>query len=405
MGKEIFRAAKYSKVAKAVFQKSGGTCPSHKWKTWLADFKTYLISSNITDKKGQRTLLLYQAGQRVREIFRQLPDTGEDDAFDTAVTKLTSYFEPQKNKLFEVYAFRKAVQGPNETLDQFHTRLRTLAESCEFHDLEFEIQVQIVIGGRATRLRKQALRGPKYTLKDMLLETRRAKTNAQQAADKKGQLSNQTVKTVRKYSTPQSSWNTNFPPRKSCFKCGGPFPHKGHPCPAKQQTCRKCGATGHFEKCCKGKQPTRFRPKSEKETIRGITQNESADIDNKSDNEIISDSSDDYLYAIHTADPKHPEVFVKVKCSKFKVTVDTGSTIDVIDQDTFKKLQGIKLKSTNVKAYPYNFDKPVEMAGNLMLWWRPNEDILLQLFMLPGTVVAAFLARKRLKNWDSSACI
>ena len=94
-----------------------------------------------------------------------------------------------------------------------------------------------------------------------------------------------------------------------------------------------------------------------------MTQNESSDIDNTSDNEITSNSSDDYLYVIHTADPKHPEVFVKAKGSKFKVTVDTGSTIDVIDQDTFKKLQGIKLKSTNVEAYPYNSDKPVEMAG------------------------------------------
>ena len=62
------------------------------------------------------------------------------------------------------------------------------------------------------------------------------------------------------------------------------------------------------------------------------------------------------------ADPKHLEVFVKVKGSKFKAIVDTGFTIDVIDEDTFKKLQGIKLKSTNVKAYPYNSDKPVEMA-------------------------------------------
>ena len=88
-----------------------GANVAHKWKTSLADFKTYLITSNITDKKRQRTLLLYQAGQRVREIFFQLPDTGEDDDFDTAVTKLTSHFEPQKKKLFEGYTFRKAVQG------------------------------------------------------------------------------------------------------------------------------------------------------------------------------------------------------------------------------------------------------------------------------------------------------
>ena len=72
-----------------------------------------------------------------------------------------------------------------------------------------------------------------------------------------------------------------------------------------------------------------------------MTQKESSDIDNTSDNGTTSDSSDDYLNAIHTGDPKHPEVFVKVKGSKVKLTVDTGSTINVIHQDTFKKLQGI----------------------------------------------------------------
>ena len=248
-----------------------GANVAQKWETWLADFKTYLIASNITDKKRQRALLLYQAGQRVRELFRQLLNTGEDDAFDTAVTKLTSYFKQQKNKPFKVYTFKKTVQGPNETLDQFHTCLLTLAENCEFHDLEFEIQVQIVTGRHSTHLRKQALRDPKYTLKDMLLEGRRAKTSTQQAADIERQLSNQAVNTVQKHSNPKSSGNTNFPPRKSCFKCEGPFPHKGHPCPAKQETCMKCAATEHFAKCCKEKQPTWFCPKSKKETIRGMT--------------------------------------------------------------------------------------------------------------------------------------
>ena len=46
-----------------------------------------------------------------------------------------------------------------------------------------------------------------------------------------------------------------------------------------------------------------------------MTQNESSDIEKTSDNEITSDSSDDYLYAIHMADAKHPEVFLKVKGS------------------------------------------------------------------------------------------
>ncbi len=81
-----------------------------RWKIWIEDFKAYFVANGITDKKRQRTLLLYQAGPRVREIFHQLHDTGEDDDIDTAIEKLNSYFEPQKHRLYEVYKFRQTRQ-------------------------------------------------------------------------------------------------------------------------------------------------------------------------------------------------------------------------------------------------------------------------------------------------------
>ena len=100
----------------------------------------YLVASVVTDKKKKRALLLYQAGPwpRVREIFRQIPDHGDDDDFDTAVNKLNAYFEPQKHRLYDVYQFRQAKQGEMETLDQHYTRLRSLSQNCDFHDPDFE---------------------------------------------------------------------------------------------------------------------------------------------------------------------------------------------------------------------------------------------------------------------------
>ncbi len=73
------------------------------------------MASGVTDKKKKRALLLYQAGLRVLEIFRQLPDNGNDDDFDTAVEKLNAYFEPQKHRLYDVYQFRQAKQGNTES--------------------------------------------------------------------------------------------------------------------------------------------------------------------------------------------------------------------------------------------------------------------------------------------------
>ena len=181
-----------------------------RWKIWLDDFNTYLVASNITNDIRKRALLLYQAGSRVREIFRNLEETGED--FDTAVAKLNDFFEPQKNRLFEVYKFRQAVQGQSESLDQFHTRLRTLATNCDFHDAEFEVQVQIVIGGRSNRLRKLALRDPDCKLADMLLAGRREETSTVQAAEIEKKIDDKSVLAVKKKTRKQEN---NIPKRKT----------------------------------------------------------------------------------------------------------------------------------------------------------------------------------------------
>ena len=125
----------------------------------------YLTASGVTDPTRKRALLLYQAGPRVREIFKRIPDTGTGADYDIAKAKLKAHFDPQKNKRYEVYRFRQATQESNETLDQFHTRLRTMAKTCEFTDIEFEIEEQIIIGGKSSKICKRALRDPKFDLK------------------------------------------------------------------------------------------------------------------------------------------------------------------------------------------------------------------------------------------------
>ncbi len=47
-----------------------GASLATRWDKWLSDFEMYILASGITDPKRKRALLLYQAGSRVREIFR-----------------------------------------------------------------------------------------------------------------------------------------------------------------------------------------------------------------------------------------------------------------------------------------------------------------------------------------------
>ena len=55
--------------------------------------------------------------------------------------------------------------------------------TVSFQTLTLKIMEQIVIGGKSSRVRKQALRDPKYSLKDLFLDARREETSKTQAAD------------------------------------------------------------------------------------------------------------------------------------------------------------------------------------------------------------------------------
>lgn len=70
-------------------------------------------------------------GPRVREIFKQLTETGNDDNYEVAKAKLKDYFDPSKNRRYEVYHFRQDTQKPDETLNEYHTRLRTMSTTSE----------------------------------------------------------------------------------------------------------------------------------------------------------------------------------------------------------------------------------------------------------------------------------
>ena len=137
----------------AVDAEIGLSLASH-WKLWLRDFDTFLLASGITDKKRQRALLLYQVGPHVREIFAQLSDVGGETDFALAKEKRTQYFKPQKNRRYEVYRFGEHKQREQESLNNFHTRLCNMAKICEFPYENLEIEEQIIIGGRSSRIRK-----------------------------------------------------------------------------------------------------------------------------------------------------------------------------------------------------------------------------------------------------------
>ena len=115
-----------------------------RWKDWVKRFNRCMVGFDIKAKARKRALLLYLAGPEVKTIFATLSDMGNDDNYDKAVEKLTEYFVPKQNVLYGRHVFCIAKQRVDQSIDQFHTRLRHLRATCDFSDLDEEIRTQIV---------------------------------------------------------------------------------------------------------------------------------------------------------------------------------------------------------------------------------------------------------------------
>ena len=216
-----------------------------RWKKWLQRFNNLMVAMDISAKKRERALLIHLAGSQVYDIFDTFTaeQKGSEDDFDTAVKSLTTYFEPKKNTEYEIYKFRQASQRHDEKLDSYHTRLRHLASTCEFADMDREIKTQIVQTCTSQQLLRKALR-TEMTLQQLLDQGRAYELSHQQAQE----MENYNTESVNQMKTAPtrnySSKNFNSQRQgqreestKLCYFCSKPYPHPGV-CPAKGKTCR-----------------------------------------------------------------------------------------------------------------------------------------------------------------------
>ncbi|XP_068675612.1 uncharacterized protein [Montipora foliosa] len=309
------------------FDVSETSTQAARWKKWLSRFETLLVAMNVTNKKRQRALLLHYAGEATNEIFDTLSNTtaGEgQDPFDKAVEALTNYFTPRQNREYETYVFRQAKKENNVSISAFHTRLRQLAITNEFADVDREIKTQIVQSCSSHKLRTNALENPSYTLTQLLDAGKAMELSKAQAANIEEKQS------VHKL----SSFGGNTA------------------CPAYQATCRACGKLSHFEAVCQSK-GKRERRNAHQSTVNKVSENESTD-----DDEV-------YTFSLSTKTLKDQPLFkIKVHDTPVTIMADSGASINILDEKEYHKLPNRpSLEPSSVKIYGYQSKVPLRVLG------------------------------------------
>ena len=143
---------------------------------------------------------------------------------------------------------------------------------------------------------------------------------------------------------------------KTCSNWGGNYPHVDRPCHARNKTCDNCGKQNHFASQCRSGDRSKFSNKKPVKTRQNLRPVTTAD-----DTSSESDSSEYCCFFYNKQN--NPLADILLNGFRMKMTADTGSSINVIDKNTLRKIQNAKLKSTSVKAYPFNSKTPVRMEG------------------------------------------
>ena len=342
---------------------------SARWKRWLSRFKNMMIAMNVDDNDArQRALLLHYAGEQVYDIFETLTDTGESDDFDKACEKLKAYFSPKKNIEYEVYVFRKEKQVIGETLDTYHTRLRRLAATCDFTDIDREIKTQIVQNCSSCRLRRRALRDADFSLSAMLAEGRAIELSEKQATDieniREAEV-NIASKRFQKTTTQRSQFkkatsnSTVNRENSTCYCCGGKYPHpQNKPCAAKGKICNYCQKSGHFAKVCKAKMHNNSMQTNCVTNTNAVTTTN-----------VTSDSDDGYVFSAKNEAIVHnslPTCVVQIEGEPIRMTIDSGASVNIMDSNTFNKIRrpsNMLFKQPVSKVYPYGSRTPLPVIG------------------------------------------
>ena len=163
--------------------------------------------------------------------------------------------------------------------------------------MDFEIIVQIFIG--YSHVRKQSLRDPEHTLKDLLLEARREKTSKVEAANIEEHLDSHALHKLK------NLFPKTDKPQKIGFHCGSNYPTKTNRGQRRtKHVPAKCGKLNHFVSQCHSRNAQKTKTLAKlRQDIRLVKADEKKDSS--------SDNKSEYCYAVcNNNKPKCPETSI-----------------------------------------------------------------------------------------------
>ena len=357
--------------------------PAHvvaeRWRRWKRSFDFYIAGQDIDDATRKHSLLLHYAGMNVQDLFETLTEPAQpEDRYAKTIAMLDGQFKVAKNTHFERHVFRQMCPEANEPIDKFVARLRQQARLCEYSDLDDQLRDQLLDKIAQPGLRRKLLEKEDMTLDDALKICRSWEATAHQTAQMSSSATSSatttTVHAVAHSSQQQRrKWNQpRTPPHREepeCPNCGYGEHKAGQSCPAKGQTCLKCGKRNHFSRKCQSGRSTgrtnstRSQPWRRHQPRPGRAHH----VTDRDDTRTDSNDFETVFTVGQTVATPTPRVTIRISEAETTAIVDSGASCNLLGTDQLASLRRLGLQTTLVPCrqalYAYGSTQPLKLAG------------------------------------------
>ena len=352
------------------------------WDRWLKTFARKLRFFGVTSVQDKTDALYIYGGPEVEALLETLPNRqvvnlpacirsgdGELNEFEKAINKLHHHFSSKSNKDAARSKFDSLTQG-SKLMSEYYVTLRKQAEQCQFTDIDDMLRTKIIQTMSDKQLRREAMLNS-YTLEQILTRATNKEEVERQANTMENLSLNATcevnkINTRRRKPSEQKQKHQSFKEnsqkskdqakpsesqKRTCRYCGKSFPHQGE-CPARDKTCNYCKKQGHFKTVCRNLK----RNQEEKNQVNKV----GLDAENPG-------TEEDYCYSVGTKSTlkKLPNIMVGLNGKSTTVMIDTGASVNIIDEETYKEMGSPKISNKNIpQLFPYGQSKPIPVQGH-----------------------------------------
>ena len=301
----------------------------------------------------RRAILLSVIGGSAYALVRNLlsPEKPADKSFDDIVKTLKDHYNPTSSVPVHRYRFNTRNRQPGESVPDYISNLRKLAEDCDFGaNLNDQLRDRLLCGINDDTIQRRLL-----TEKDLTLDKAYQIAAAQELATKNvkilqgkdpgastssaisGAAVNRITSRDSRHNTSRSqkgnSSGASTKPRDStqskptavktrtkiCYRCGDTS-HLADKCEKTNMKCTFCKKNGHVKSAC----------------LKLRNRNQTSERVNQLNDSCVTDE----LYNVTTKEERPIYVDVQMNGVPIKFQLDTGSSVTVINENDFRKSFG-----------------------------------------------------------------